>query len=336
MKRIGRLNDQLRKVKLQAIYIILYYIILGPPKTGKSVILNVICTLFGDEVLSTTTDAMSSNPRFFTQQLVGKKLVLLPDARMKYILDSTIDLLKRITGGDLLSTEIKRSIIGQTIKGDFPVLITSQSDLNWVNDSGVLRRIIPIRMGNTIPLDEVIVGLEENLIKNSLWLVERALILTQKQANSLVKDLQQRSLADKVEDPIRMLITQHLEFDSGLHETNQNLYGRFEVICKDIGVRTLSKNRFLTDLIQQVGLRLGVHVERKKILNFRGISGLRLNEVNLLETPIITSEVVEVIDEAFIYKKHDQSLLINEIHLHQKLIASQIKQVLSGYRSKLV
>jgi phage/plasmid-associated DNA primase len=55
--------------------------------------------LFGDEVLSTTTDAMSSNPRFFTQQLVGKKLVLLPDARMKYILDSTIDLLKRITGG---------------------------------------------------------------------------------------------------------------------------------------------------------------------------------------------------------------------------------------------
>jgi hypothetical protein len=29
-------------------------------------------------------------------------------------------------------------------------------------------------MGNTIPLDEVIVGLEENLIKNSLWLVERA------------------------------------------------------------------------------------------------------------------------------------------------------------------
>lgn len=292
--------------------------------------------MFGDEVLSTTTDAMSSNPRFFTQQLVGKKLVLLPDARMKYILDSTIDLLKRITGGDLLSTEIKRSIIGQTIKGDFPVLITSQSDLNWVNDSGVLRRIIPIRMGNTIPLDEVIVGLEENLIKNSLWLVERALILTQKQANSLVKDLQQRSLADKVEDPIRMLITQHLEFDSGLHETNQNLYGRFEVICKDIGVRTLSKNRFLTDLIQQVGLRLGVHVERKKILNFRGISGLRLNEVNLLETPIITSEVVEVIDEAFIYKKHDQSLLINEIHLHQKLIASQIKQVLSGYRSKLV
>jgi hypothetical protein len=64
------------------------------------------------------------------------------------------------------------------------------------------------------------------------------------------------------------------------------------MICKDIGVQTVSKNRFLTDLIQQVGLRLVVHVERKKILNSRGISGLRLKEVNLLEDLVPKDEVI--------------------------------------------
>lgn len=134
--------------------------------------------------------------------------------------------------------------------------------------------------------------LKKSFNSDSLGNVKRALNLTQNQANELVKYLQQISSADRVEDPIGILITQHLEFDSGFHETNQNLYAKFEMICKDIGVQTVSKNRFLTDLIQQVGLRLVVHVERKKILNSRGISGLRLKEVNLLEDLVPKDEVI--------------------------------------------
>jgi hypothetical protein len=63
--------------------------------------------------------------------------------------------------------------------------------------------------------------LKKSFNSDSLGNVNRALNLTQNQANELVKYLQQISSADRVQDPIGILITQHLEFDSGFHETNQ-------------------------------------------------------------------------------------------------------------------
>jgi phage/plasmid-associated DNA primase len=133
-------------VDLQAIYFLG-----GAPRSGKSLVMRLITDLFKPLVAFFTVSGMNANPRFFLSFLVDKIMICFPDARIEKMSQSGLDMLKHLTGYDTLTVETKGLTTTNTITGKFPGLITSQSDLTWVQDPGITRRLVYLHFNESIP-----------------------------------------------------------------------------------------------------------------------------------------------------------------------------------------
>jgi hypothetical protein len=85
---------------------------------------------------------MNANPRFFLSFLEDKYVLCFPDERIENLSQAGRDMLKRLTGDDELTVETKGLTSTSRITGNFPVIITSHSDLTWVQDPGITRRLV--------------------------------------------------------------------------------------------------------------------------------------------------------------------------------------------------
>jgi phage/plasmid-associated DNA primase len=113
---------------------------------------------------------------------MDKIMICFPDARIEKMAQSGLDMLKRLTGYDTLTVETKRLSTTNTLVGQFPILITSQSDLTWVQDPGIIRRLVYLHFNESIKESEVKPDLYSDLSKNMGWLIDMVINMTQERA----------------------------------------------------------------------------------------------------------------------------------------------------------
>ena len=195
-------------VKQQAIYYLG-----GPPRSGKSLAMRLVTDLFKNDVASFTVSSMNANPRFFFSLVDQKSVICFPDARIEHMTTASRDELKRLMGDDPLTVETKGLTITKRISGNFPVLISSQSELTWVQDPGISRRLVYLDFNQSIPKDSVNPNLYSELSSDMGWLIDMAMLITQDRANQILLDI---SLESQEKCPptqiLSILHVLHLEY----------------------------------------------------------------------------------------------------------------------------
>lgn len=263
-------------VDLQAIY---YFG--GAPRSGKSLVMRLITDLFRANVVFFTVAAMNANPRFFLSFLVDKIMICFPDARIETMSQSGLDMLKRLTGDDQLTVETKGLTSTSRITGNFPVIITSQSDLTWVQDPDITRRLVYLQFGQSINKEEVNPDLFSALSSDMGWLIDMAIGMTQQRANKILMEIEseykEKNTPTEILSILHML---HLEYGEDLFETTDNLYIRYSYICAEIGLKPMGKSSFSANLIQTIGLEKGIHLEFGRKKRARGVFGIRLIDLS--------------------------------------------------------
>jgi phage/plasmid-associated DNA primase len=98
-------------------------------------------------------------------------------------------MLKRLTGDDELTVETKGLTSTSRITGKFPVIITSQSDLTWVQDPGITRRLFYFQFDQSIKKKEINPDLFSALSSDMGWLIDMSIGMTQQRANKILLEI---------------------------------------------------------------------------------------------------------------------------------------------------
>lgn len=264
----------LKLVKLQVIYYIH-----GCTQSGKSVITSVFANLFGVEIAHLTFNDLAAKPRFIASLLLEKRGVFFPDVRPISRSDKMIDALKRLSGGDVLTTEVKFSGFEKPLKAEMPILITSQFPVQWISDAGFLRSVIPVKTSRFIPFENVDNFLAKQLTDESIWLINRALGMTQQNAEDIVNRITKEKFgSEEMADALSLFLSEKLVFQEEAFTPTSALYLEYEQVCEELGAKPINKMLFVKSLVQTAMIRKGIHLESKRLKSAaRGVKGISLN-----------------------------------------------------------
>lgn len=225
-----------------------FMILLGRSNTGKSVLIRFITELVGNE----NTSALSMhelNMRFYPAQLYGKLLNACADNNSLPL--SSIDSLKKITGGDLIMHERK----GQDpfFFVPFAKLIFSfnQMPLQLEEKSNAFyKRMRILNMDNELFLNDDYVndlctnGIEE-IIPYLLTLLPVKEIRRTDKSDKLVEDLRQDS------DSIHAFLEKKCKKDPNGSIGKNDMYVAYVNFCNDIGREAHKKHGFMRTIRAQ-------------------------------------------------------------------------------------
>jgi P4 family phage/plasmid primase-like protien len=128
-----------------------YLELIGPGGTGKGTLIRTLQALLGmKNVVSTSFQRIASN-RFETSRFIEKRLVLIPDADYN---PTAIDVLKQLTGGDLIPYERKNEnsdfCDAFTLSG-WVVIATNRATIATDGTNALFRRRLPIYFNRVGP-----------------------------------------------------------------------------------------------------------------------------------------------------------------------------------------
>ena len=317
------------------------YYLFGPPRSGKSTISTFLNNLFGSEIGNFTLANMGTNPRFFTSFLINKRGIIFPDVRLDTISNQAVDSLKRLTGSDFLTVETKGQTLTKELRCEFPVLITSQSNLSYIQDAGLYRRIIPIPFTKPVAVSQVNLTLAKELAESSAWLVMAALKLSNEDARSIALKISTETIGS-FDDPIHVIIAEHLEFSDTHFTKAKDVYERYLWVCQEIGIEPNNKKRFNLDLLQRIALVKGLTLGNCRKLNDRGIRGVRLLPMTELSPDPMTDPSPDPMTDPSPDPMTDPSQedpwrsseRISQVWVKQQKIASQISHLLLQMTSR--
>lgn len=219
-------TEEETQAKLQLIGALFYYTVfrktewntffevVGEGGTGKSVLLDILAALCGQDNVATASINSIENETFGLEHLINKSVLIIPEAD-KYTGDGNT--LKAITGNDVIeiprkykttiSTKLEMPVV---IAGNQPMAITDKS-------SGLFRRRIVIRMDNVIPENEKDYMLSEKLKKEASaimnWLLlnfDDAIVL---ETINKAKNNREKLLATAQGDALFSWLMDAVEFD---------------------------------------------------------------------------------------------------------------------------
>ena len=128
-----------------------YLELIGPGGTGKGTLIRVIQALLGmRNAVSTSFQRIATN-RFETSRFIEKRMVLIPDADYN---PTAIDVLKQLTGGDLIPYERKNEnsdfMDGFTLSG-WVVIATNRATIATDGTNALFRRRLPVYFNRVVP-----------------------------------------------------------------------------------------------------------------------------------------------------------------------------------------
>jgi putative DNA primase/helicase len=156
--------------------------LLGEGGTGKGTIVRLICLLIG-RVNVTQLRIGEINGRFETSKLIGKLLLNVVEATSDCLNQKGAELLKALSGHDMMDGEKKYIQDAIPFEGIFPIIYTSNEEpvLRLAGDeSAWLRRLIPIQFPEKRPAESVMIDdFEEVLFEEEAegifaWMIEGA------------------------------------------------------------------------------------------------------------------------------------------------------------------
>ena len=153
-------------------------LLIGTSGGGKGTLTRVIMGIVGeDNCVELRTSELGG--RFETASFLGKTLLYGADVKANFLNNFSASYLKSLTGGDLLSVEIKGQTDRPRITGKFNIFATSNSQLmvNLECDKDAwMRRLIIIPFNKPKP-EKVIVNLSEQILERESsgvlnWMLE--------------------------------------------------------------------------------------------------------------------------------------------------------------------
>jgi putative DNA primase/helicase len=226
------------------------FMLLGLPRSGKSLINRVVDALIGEKNIYSTTFTRMTRP-FGLEGFVSRSLVVFPDAHTGQWTDrdTAVETMKSISGGDKQSIDRKHKKAWQGVLGArFLVTANAMPDFSDVSGAFAILFII-------IQTDISHEGKEDTTLFEKKILPELPAIMNW--ALEGLADLmrtgkfietesgkQLKDTMDATNNPVRAFAEERLTFESGAAVGKQDLYSAFRQWCAENGVREMSAQMF--------------------------------------------------------------------------------------------
>lgn len=223
--------------------------IVGPTRSGKSTIVNVLEALFGDVNTSVSPQQAADN-EYYAESLRNKWTNMRNDISAKDLRDPAM--WKAIVAGDTVKA---RAIYDSPT--DFQVLAKAMYTANELpmatsDDDAVLERYLVISAPNTVPDEDIDPRLKEKLIREKPGILNWAIkgykrLIDQ---DHFTHDPSPGEIRAKwswrkaSEFAISDFIERHIKFDGDEYEVKSKLYQRYKSFCHERGVDHASQTKF--------------------------------------------------------------------------------------------
>lgn len=137
-------------------------LVIGPPRSGKGVLAHVLTQLLGGDDAVASTTLMGLGERFGLADALGKKLLLIPDARVASNTKMIVERLLRITGEDAVNVDRKNRDEFSTRLGCRVMIMSNEMPSLKDASQAMAERMIPLKMTNSF------VGREDPMLKERL------------------------------------------------------------------------------------------------------------------------------------------------------------------------
>jgi phage/plasmid-associated DNA primase len=284
--------------------------------TGKSTFCNLARALVGDENVAITSNKALEN-RFETARFKDKRLLYFPDGE-RYISQCAVDIIKRISGGDMLPYEVKFKSVTQFIPTGMIIIATNTRLMT--DDTAIGRRRISVPFLNVIEpesrrnLDEefkpYLAGLMNMVLAMSDKEMRQYLVLTEKHVPSLTpftKDtlITSDSIAYWADTCLVQAPDTKTSIGNAIKVSNGNsysykdsklrLYPSYCEFCLHNGYKAVAQNRFKEKVINLLIDQLKIpNVEWVRTKKGRFFTGIVVRNSNHDDIPnLINDEIAD-------------------------------------------
>ena len=257
----------------------------GPAGRGKSSIVKMINLLLADKCSVLRMEHVSG--RFEIGQYIGKNLLIGPDVPSDFLTSPKSNVLKSLTGNDILKAEFKGCNETQNVQGSFNVMLTSNAMLRVKldgDDDAWRRRIIWIEYCNQHPVSRI-VKIEEKLLKQEgpgilKWMLDGAKGLLRNGGiiELSSKQKQKVDLLLEESDPVKSFAKAYIEKDECSTMTNQEALAYYNDIRKSADLPTVQTRAFgqaLQDALASIFQCFPRHDIRRGDGTVRGYRGVK-------------------------------------------------------------
>ena len=177
-----------------------FMILSGPASVGKSVLVNIIEKILGEENVVEFHPECLSNP-FEMVSYSGKSLLTAKDVENDALSANKINAIKKMTGNDLLSCEQKHSNSRIQTRGCFNIIITGNADLtlNYGSSRDAFKRrmlwidcVVPENFNRIKNFDDVLLDEEKEGIL--AWAIDGAKKLLANGGKIIKSEVQERDI----------------------------------------------------------------------------------------------------------------------------------------------
>lgn len=250
-------------------------LLIGPPRTGKGTVMNVLTSLIGAEATAPMTLA-SLGERFGLMPLLGAGLATIGDARLEGRTATLVERLLSLIGGDRLTVDRKgRDPVSFSSAARF--MIASNLPPRLHDPSGAIGSrfvVLPFTQSFLGREDRGLAGrLEAELAGILCWALDGLADL--ESAGRLTEPLTAgpiRTAFDAMASPVREFVTEVCVFDPSTTVLKGRLYMRYETWCEAHGHRPVATAQFGAELMS---LGLGISSTRLSLSGrpyaYRGI-----------------------------------------------------------------
>ncbi|WP_197187532.1 DNA primase family protein [Brevibacillus agri] len=262
-----------------------FFVLIGPPHTGKSVWLALWRSLIGPKHTTAMSLKQLSETRFMTAELFRSKLNITAEMDENGTIKGT-DVIKMITGGDLITAEKKGKDPFQYLcKSKLVACGNYMPPLNKLDGTSAFTdRILFLMFKNTIPEERRDKSLMDKLIAEKKYIVQWALeglrelmdnnlIFTESEDARVFKRQYINELNNVPEFVSDRCVVDLNNHDYKIHR--KQLYPAYVQFCRDNGLKALSKEEFYIEI-----MKLNVKPDKFRINGsspLRGFRGIKLN-----------------------------------------------------------
>ncbi|TDA37613.1 MAG: hypothetical protein DSO07_12405 [Thermoproteota archaeon] len=222
--------------------------IVGPPRTGKTLLLNSVKGALGDLCLSTSLNQLMED-MFTRAEILGSRVIVSSEEISEKKVD--VDELKKIVGGDVLAERPIYSTLRQQEENPIKIIVAGNRLPRFSKlDEGSLDRIRIIRTNNPLSPDEADPSLvskvkewKNEVIQFMLWNMRRIQLLNYRIAD--IDPLEKYQLITILSNPLKDYVDTCLARDPNGREYAKDLYEAYLEYAREKGVREIvGRNKF--------------------------------------------------------------------------------------------
>ena len=229
-----------------------FLVLVGAPRSGKSIITNTLSQIVGESATATTT-LKALGEDFGLSPLLGKQLLLIPDAADRGACIGAVERIKAITGCDGLDINRKHKSILNNVRLQTRIVITCNQLPRFLDVSGALHDRMLI-----IHFPESFAGREDHTlptkIKSELpgifnWALDGWSYLSSIQ--SFIEPSSSRDVlreAEEVFSPMKAFLDEYCEVAADCEIPSNTLWMKYKKWCEDTGHQPGTITKLGTDL----------------------------------------------------------------------------------------